>query len=150
MSNSQDAARRQALPEVVLSIEVRRDLAALEIESVELLARGQLQSPNDITQRLRWKMRSPLLPDELLIIFGKPLEWAGASTRALEDIPHVEDVFPTPVALGPQKLEVLSEAARVDFPDAAEIVAWPFGIVLLRGHDIPLTADSHLRIRRIG
>ena len=148
MSHSTGAPKPRVLPTVELAIEIRRELAQLEIARVELSVPGDAASRAP-AQQLRWKVTSPLLPDELLIVFGKPLVWAGPHTRTPEAILHVEDAFTTPLALHSGQAEALSGRPRVDFPATNELVAWPFGVVLLRGRDIPLTADAYVRIRRI-
>ena len=147
MSKSTGVRKRQLLPAVDLAIEIRRDRSELEIAQVELLV--PTSRVPKMAQQLRWTVGSPMLPDELLLVFGKPLIWAGLNTRAPLNIPQVEDAFVTPLALRSGRLEALSGAPRVEFPATTDLLAWPFGIVLLRGRDLPLTAHGFVRMRRV-
>jgi len=148
MSTSGSAPETKILPSAELCIHIHRDRGEVVLERVEIHV-GPSALPSELPQQLRWSLSGTLLPDELLIVYGKPLSWAGPHTQDSERLPHVEDAFPSPLTLGRNRRDSLSGAPRVRFPDGTALVAWPFGVVLLRGQDTPLMAESHVRIRRI-
>ena len=145
-----EAARPQALLAADLLITIRRDSGSIETNDVEIHVPSGPGAPATLARQLRWRLASPLLPDELLIIFGKPREWAGILGPEPERLPIVEDPFAGPVALSRLRDECFSGAPQLEFPAGHDSVLWSFGVVLMRGSDRPITHDGSLRIRRAG
>jgi len=135
------------LPTFELPIEIERTGGRLFVPRARLVyVREHGAAPPETAQQLRWSLHDRLLPDELLIIFGKPLHWTGPRGPQPEHLPLVEDIFPVPLTLGRHRESVVSGRPRLDANLDVTSVAWHYGVVLLRGHDTPWVADGHLRI----
>lgn len=141
------APRPEALPAASVVIEINRETGRVVAHDVEIyVPTGHAIDP-DLPQQVRWVVRSGLLPDELVIVFGKPLDWAGAA--AADGIRQVENVFECPFTLGRTTPERASGPCRIEVPDTEPVLAWPYGIVVLRGNDRPLTASPRVLIHPV-
>jgi hypothetical protein len=135
------------LPTFELPIEIERAAGRLFVPPARLVIPGEAgASVGDAAQQIHWKLADPMLPDELLIIFGKPLKWTGPRGPQPEQLTLVENIFPVPLTLGQHRASALSGRPQLDDELKGKSVAWHYGVVLLRGRDTPWVADGHLRI----
>lgn len=141
-------AQPAPLPTFELAIRVRRDLHRLEVGEAEIVF-GHWRLDEKRPRQVRWLVHGGLLPDELVIIFGKPLDWSQPNRGGDPAMPLVEDIFSAPFVLNRRGNQVTSGVPRFDYPEGPEVVAWNYGVVLIRGHDTPWITDSLLRIRRV-
>jgi len=137
----------RSMPAASVVIEINRELNRVVAHDVEIYVPTGHSIDPTLPQQVRWVVRSGLLPDELVIVFGKPLDWAGVQTE--DGIRHVEGAFDAPFTLGRTCAERTSGPCRLRLPDGDARVAWPYGIVVLRGNDRPLTTDPRILIRPI-
>lgn len=139
--------RPEALPAASVVIEINRETQRVVAHDVDIyVPTGHAIDP-DLPQQVRWVVRTGLLPDELVIVFGKPLDWAGPATD--DGIPQVENAFDCPFTLGRTCPERASGPYRSSVPDHTPVVAWQYGIVVLRGNDRPLTANPRVLIHPV-
>lgn len=145
------ALRPAHAPALDVPIRVRRDRQSLEIDRAELMIdeHGRFgPDPVVTTPQVRWSLDGSLLPDEVVLIFGRSLDWTGPWSRLARDLPLIEDVFPHPYSLSQHRPIVLSGAPRIRFPRGQKTVGWSFGAILVRGDDSPWVGGSVLRLTR--
>lgn len=141
------AAQPQPLEILDLPIRVRRDLESLEIQEAELVVPAHPERAAGPRQ-LRWHVDGSLLPDEMLLVFERTLDWTGPVSRMMQGLPLVQGVFPQPFVLTRARAEAVSGLPRVHFPPEHPCVGWGFAAVLVRGEDSPWIRSSVLRLRR--
>lgn len=136
-------------PAMDVRIQIDRTHETLRVPDAEIHYRGPHHAPPPhLAQQLHWVVADGLLPDELLIIFGKPLDWSGPNGPAPESLPLVESPFCAPYTMSRARTEVWSGIPDFEFPSGVDAVGWLYGIVLIRGHDTPLLVDPMVRIQR--
>ncbi len=146
MFGALEAAQPQPLPMVDLPVRIRRDRGRIELEERVLPVREPLER----SPRLRWCIEGTLLPDEMVLLIERPLDWTGPVSRLVRGLPLVEGAFPVPVALTRQCPELLGGHPRVAFPPGVAEVGWGYAAVLIRGDDTPWIRSGVLRLRRDG
>ena len=141
----------ERLPTVDVTVHVRRDRQTIEVDDAELVleARQRFRPDHALAlSQIRWSLEGRLLPDEIVLIFGRSLDWTGPLARTARGLTLVEDVFPHPFSLSRNRPWVLSGPPRVPFPRDVDVVGWSYGAVLVRGDDAPWTGSSVLRLVR--
>lgn len=138
------------LPALDLPIRVLRSEARLQLGHGELFVGPA--APSDPRPRVvQWRVEGGLMPDEMILVFGRPRDWTGPVCEEDPRLPLVEDTLG-----GPLVLTRRSPVARSSEPSLALLsglgprVGWCFGVVLLRGEDSPWYAQSRLILHRVG
>lgn len=139
------------VPTLDAPIRIRRDRQTLEIDELELHVDPRGRFGPDVaaqTPQVRWTLDGSLMTDEIVLIFGRSLDWTGPISQRARQLTLVEDVFPQPFALSRSRPWMLSGPPRVPFPQGVDTVGWSFGAVLVRGDDTPWIGRSVLRLIR--
>jgi hypothetical protein len=147
MSMPFDSTQPGTLPAAEIVVEINRDTGRILARKAQIRCASD-ERALDAHQQVCWTMRSGLLPDELVLIFGKPLDWSGPVGPGPERLPLVENPFCGPFALCRGRSRVWSGRPRLEFPPNTHAVAWMYGIILVRGQDTPVMGDSHVEIVR--
>lgn len=146
------AVRPERLSTIDVAICVRRDRQTIEIPEAIVPVDARQRFGDDPAlphaARIRWSIDGRLLPDEVVLIFGRSLQWTGPTSRRGHDLTLIEDVFPHPYSLTRDRPQVLTDPLRVNFPRGVDTVGWTCGAVLVRGDDTPWTGASVLRLMR--
>lgn len=146
------AVRPERLSTIDVAVHVRRDRQTIEIPEVIVPVDARQRFGDDPAvppgPRIRWSIEGRLLPDEVVLIFGRSLQWTGPVSRHAHGITLIENVFPHPYSLTRDRPQVLTDPLRVAFPRGADTVGWTCGTVLVRGDDTPWTGSSVLRLTR--
>ncbi len=145
-----DSTAHQALPALDLPIRVLRNENRLELGTGEIFV-GPF-TPGDPRPRVvQWRVDGGLMPDEMVLIFGRPLDWTGPVCDEDHSLPLVEECLGGPLILTRRSPVVRSPEPIVErFRARGERLGWCFGAVLLRGDDSPWYAQSLLTISRVG
>lgn len=143
-----DPTQPSPLPAADVVVEINRDTGTILAHRVQIRCTEGGTAQDGAHQQVCWTMRSNLLPDELVLIFGKPLDWSGPVGPDPERLPLVENPFCSPFALYRGRSQVWSGLPRVEFPPHTHAVAWMYGIILVRGQDTPVLGDSLVEIVR--
>ena len=145
-----ESAARQVLPALDLPIRVLRNENRLELGSGEIFV-GPF-SPGDLRPRVvQWRVDGGLMPDEMVLIFGRPLDWTGPVCDEDPGLPLVEECLGGPLILTRRNPFVRSREPVVErLKTPGKRLGWCFGAVLLRGDDSPWYAQSLLTISRVG
>jgi len=147
--DSSSALRHEHVPAIDVAIRVRRDRQSLEIESTEIQLDERLRLGPDAvvaSPQIRWGLDGSLLADEIVLIFGRSLDWTGPVARRVRGLHLVEDLFAHPFCLTRNRPMVLSGPLKVRFPPGVDTLGWNFGAVLVRGGDTPWVGDAVLRL----
>jgi hypothetical protein len=146
---AQNAPARQPLPALVLPIRVLRESGRLELGTGEIFVGSY--SPGDPRPRIvEWRVEGGLMPDEMILIFGRPLDWTGPKCTEDPTLTLVEDVLGGPVMLSRRNpVERSAEPVVPAGAAAGNRLGWCYGAVLLRGEDRPWYAQSLLTISRV-
>ena len=145
-----DSPARQMLPALDLPVRVLRDEGRLELGSGEIFV-GPFKSGDPRPRVVEWRVDGGLMPDEMVLIFGRPLDWTGPNCTEDPSLTLVEDCLG-----GPMILSRRNPVARSPEPVVGQKVqaglrlGWCYGAVLLRGEDRPWYAQSLLTISRVG
>jgi hypothetical protein len=130
-------------------IQIDRANERLWAEDADIHFRGiDKPLPGDRPQQIRWVVEDGLLPDEVLVIFGKPLDWNGPQAPGPNTLTLVETPFCSTLTMSRSRTEILSGPPVFEFPHGAIAVGWFYGIVLIRGEDTPIVVDPLVRIHR--
>lgn len=145
-----DGTQRRELPTSDVEIQILRGEARILVpERAELHLATDPDDPHH-AQRVRFVARGDLMCDEMIMVYGRPLAWAGPQSGGDEAIPLVESIFGRVFILRPDEPEVITPVPRVCFPDQKRTVAWNYGTVLLRGDDPPWNGSGILHIHAAG
>lgn len=136
------AEKLQPAGRPVLDVPVSIDRAEMTIE----IAPAQLDISPSKPAQVRWVLEKALLPDELLVIFGKRRCWTGDFGPAPERLPIAESAISTPLELGPDSEHVLSGPIQAELLEEQSTAIWLYGVVLVRGRDAPWLGEAHLRL----
>ncbi|RKZ13861.1 hypothetical protein DRQ53_06295 [bacterium] len=136
------------LPALDLPVRVLRDEGRLELAAGEIVVGPH--RPDDPRPRVvQWRVDGGLMPDEMILIFGRPLDWTGPVCDEEPSLPLVEDCLGGPFILTRQKPLIRSPEPVIGAGGDAR-VGWCYGAVLLRGEDRPWYTQSILRLTRSG
>lgn len=147
--DTSSALRPEHAPAIDISIHVRRDRQTLEVENTEIQLDARLRlGPDAIvpSPQIRWGLDGSLLGDEIVLVFGRSLDWTGPVARRIRGLHLIEDLFPHPFCLTRKRSMVLSGPLNVRFPHGVDTLGWNFGVVLVRGDDTPWVGDAVLRL----
>lgn len=145
---SGDAPHPALLPALDLPVQVLREERRLRLGSGELVL-GPVR-PGDPRPRVaRWTVQGGLMPDEMVLIFGRPLDWTGPVCDQDPGLPLVENCLGGPFILTRKKLVICSPEPELPEPlPHVTRFGWCYGAVLLRGEDSPWYAQSMLTLNR--
>ena len=144
-----DSAARQILPALDLPIRVLRKENRLELGSGEIFV-GPFTIGDPRPRVVQWRVDGGLMPDEMVLIFGRPLDWTGPVCDEDPSLPLVEECLGGPLILTRHRPVARSLEPAVERLKArGERLGWCFGAVLLRGEDSPWYAQSVLTISRV-
>ncbi len=145
-----DSAAPQTLPALDLPIRVLRNENRLELGTGEIFV-GHFTLGDLRPRVVQWRVDGGLMPDEMVLIFGRPLDWTGPVCDEDPGLPLVEECLGGPLILTRRSPVVRSREPMVERLQApGERLGWCFGAVLLRGEDSPWYAQSLLTISRVG
>jgi hypothetical protein len=145
-----ESAARQALPALDLPIRVLRNENRLELGSGEIFV-GLFTAGDPRPRVVQWRIDGGLMPDEMVLVFGRPLDWTGPVCDEDPSLPLVEECLGGPLILTRRNPLARSREPMVEKLKArSERLGWCFGAVLLRGDDSPWYAQSLLTISRVG
>jgi hypothetical protein len=136
------------LPALDLPVRVLRSESRLELGTGEIFVGPY--APGDPRPRVvQWRVDGGLMADEMILIFGRPLDWTGPVCDRDPELPLVEDALGGPLMLTRRHPVARSPEPVVEqLEGTGERLGWCFGAVLLRGDDTPWYAQSILSIRR--
>lgn len=147
---SGDSVMPKLLPALDLPVLVLRDEGRLKLRTGELyVGPGPADDPRP--RVVQWRIDGGLMPDEMVLIFGRPLDWTGPVCTEDPKIPLVENCLGGPLLL--TRKVPLVRSGEVRLPTAAPPgprLGWCYGAVLLRGEDRPWYAQSLLTLLRTG
>lgn len=129
-----------ALPSASCTIHIDRDEGRLLVDEVVLWygpRRGRHPA------QVRWVVEGELLPDEVVLIYSRPLEWTGPHTD--EQIPLACDLFPETFLLNCRRGEAHSGPPRLGDRNPG-LFACSYGVVLMRGDDEPLRSQALIKV----
>lgn len=136
----------QMLPALDLPVRVLRSESRLELGSGEIFV-GPFTAGDPRPRVVQWRVDGGLMPDEMILIFGRPLDWTGPVCDEDPSLPLVEECLGGPLILTRRRPLVHSQEPVVEQLLAhGERVGWCFGAVLLRGDDSPWYAQSLVTI----
>lgn len=142
---------RQALHALQLPVRVLREERRLELGRGEIFV-GPL-GPDDPRPRVvEWHVVGGLMPDEMILVFGRPLDWTGPKCNEEPSLTLVEDCLGGPLILTRRDPVARSPEPALPSSMASGLtrLGWCFAAVFLRGEDRPWYAQSLLTISRIG
>ena len=135
------------LPLVDLPIHVDRDRETLDLSDTQICVAPPVDG-DERARQVRWCVDGSLLPDEMILVFGRPLDWVGRTLRKDRTLKLVENVFPQPFTLTRHAPHQLSGIPRIAFPPGIDTVGWAYAAVLVRGDDTPWIRSALLRLVR--
>ena len=145
-----DAPQPNPLPALDLPIRVLRDEGRLELRRGDLFV-GPAGPADRRPRVVGWRVEEGLMRDEMILVFGRPLDWTGPLCEEEPGLPLVEHGLGGPFVLTRRRPVARSIVPPPTlFPDPAQRVGWCFGAVLLRGEDNPWYAQSRLTLHRVG
>lgn len=145
-----EGTQRRELPTADVEIRILRGEARILVPAqAELFLASNPEDPHH-AQRIRFVTRGDLMCDEMIMVYGRPLAWAGPQSGADDAIPLVEAIFGRVFILRPDEPEVITPIPEVRFPSGARTVAWNYGTVMLRGDDPPWNGAGLLHIHAPG
>ena len=144
-----DSAARQTLPALDLPVRVLRAESRLELGAGEIFV-GPFSVDDPRPRVVQWRADGGLMPDEMILIFGRPLDWTGPVCDENPALPLVENCLGGPLILTRRQPVVRSQEPVVERLQAqGDRLGWCFGAVLLRGDDNPWYAQSLHTISRV-
>lgn len=146
-----DSPARQQLPALELPVRVLREEGRLELGRGEIFV-GPL-APADARPRVvEWRVVGGLMPDEMILVFGRPLDWTGPKCTEDPTLTLVEHCLGGPLIL--TRRDPVARSPEPVLPPSIQRggprLGWCFGAVFLRGEDSPWYAQSLLTISRAG
>jgi hypothetical protein len=90
------------------------------------------------------------MPDEMILVFGRPLDWTGPKCTEDPSLALVENCLGGPLILT-RRTPIARSPEPVVPPSLRQThgkLGWCFGAVFLRGQDSPWYAQSLLTISR--
>jgi hypothetical protein len=146
-----EAPRRQKLPALELPVRVLRDQGRLELGRGEIFV-GHFAASDPRPRIVEWRVVGGLMPDEMILVFGRPLDWTGPQCTEDPSLTLVEGCLGGPLIL--TRRQPVARSAEPVVPSSVQPgtsrFGWCFGAVLLRGEDSPWYAQSLLTISRTG
>jgi hypothetical protein len=97
---------------------------------------------------VEWRVVGGLMPDEMILVFGRPLDWTGPKCTEDPSLALVEGCLGGPLILTRRDPVARSQEPVLpsSFQRGHEKLGWCFGAVFLRGRDNPWYAQSLLTI----
>jgi hypothetical protein len=138
------------LPALDLPIHILRQEGRLELGTGEIFV-GPLNPSDPRPRVVEWRVEGGLMPDEMVLVFGRPLDWTGPVCEEDPNLPLVESCFDGgPIALTRRHPVARTGEPRTGvFDGAGSRIGWCFGVVLLRGEDSPWYAQSRLTLHHL-
>ena len=146
-----DSPARQPLPALELPVRVLRDEHRLELGRGEIFV-GPLEPGDPRPRVVEWHVVGGLMPDEMILVFGRPLDWTGPKCNEDPSLNLIENCLGGPLIL--TRRDPVARSPEPVLPHALTSVqtrlGWCFGAVFLRGEDRPWYAQSLLTISKAG